>query len=126
MSATGRIEEAGFTLLEVLVVLAILGLIGGLAFPAVDRALAHQRFRMAAMQVDADLRETRARAIATGSPQPFVAPETDAAMAIILPGAGLIFHADGSASGAGPVLEGAGRRASFAIDQATGAIAGAR
>ena len=41
MWATGRVDrEAGFTLLETLVVLAVTALIAGLSWPAAERAIA--------------------------------------------------------------------------------------
>ncbi len=69
MLATGRAESAGssgFTLIEMLVVLAILGLVTGIAFPSVERALYRSAVQRAVTQVMGALAKTRAGAILKG------------------------------------------------------------
>lgn len=63
MSATG---EAGFTLLEMLVTLAITALIAGLGFPAMQRVVDHLTFARAVADTGASVRIARAMAIAGG------------------------------------------------------------
>ena len=64
-------ERAGFTLLELLVVLAILGLLFGLTWPSVHRLLSRTRVKEAAKQVRTELGEARLKAIESGMPQVF-------------------------------------------------------
>lgn len=59
---------AGFTLIEMLVTLAVAGLIAGLAFPRVQSGITVMEFRMGAGQVAEGLRSARADAIRTGEP----------------------------------------------------------
>jgi len=72
MSATGSRErhprEGGFTLIEMLVTLAVAGLIAGVAFPRVQSSMTAMEFRMGAGQVTEGLRAARAEAIRTGTP----------------------------------------------------------
>jgi general secretion pathway protein H len=58
----------GFTLIEMLVTLAIAGLIAGIAFPRVQNSMTAMEFRMGAGQVAEALRSARAEAIRTGEP----------------------------------------------------------
>ena len=65
MSATGDPipEDEGFTLLEMLVVVGILGLLTAVAFPAVRPTLAHIAAESARSDFAANLRSARAAAI---------------------------------------------------------------
>lgn len=106
MSATGRNDERGFTLVEALVVLAILGMIAAIGFPAIERAIGAQQRRLAAMEAEAALHAARAQAIRTARP--------------VRTAHGLIFYADGSSSGGIVTVGDNGTRLS--ITAATGTI----
>ena len=64
-------KRDGLTLLELLVVLAILGLLIGMSWPSVHRLLDRARVKEAAKHVRTELGEARLRAIESGTPQVF-------------------------------------------------------
>lgn len=70
-SGTPRHGLNGFTLIEMLVTLAVAGLIAGIAFPRVQNSMSAMEFRMGAGQVVEALRSARAEAIRTGEPVRF-------------------------------------------------------
>ncbi len=61
----------GFTLLEMLTVLALLAVMAAVAWPALRSSLRNSRLRDAATTVRVELAKTRLRAIETGTPQQF-------------------------------------------------------
>ncbi len=127
MSATGRTER-GFTLIEMLVVLAILALVSSLAFPAVERAFARERFRAAGADLELRLHTARATAIAQNAVARFDPGPLPQGLALTGPSDGIVFYPDGSASG-GQIALGAAssaggpRQFRLAVDGATGRIA---
>jgi general secretion pathway protein H len=141
MLATGKVElhpqPDGFTLFEMLVVLAVAGLVSGIMFPAVERSIDQQRFRMAAYAVETALREARARAIGQAQPTRFsVAPDqrryrtangswVDLPQSMVLTGSrnDIAFYDDGTATGGMFMLADAGRRKiQFSVDASTGLV----
>jgi prepilin-type N-terminal cleavage/methylation domain-containing protein len=68
-SATGRPRQAGFTLIEMLAVLAITAAIAALVFPSFERAMDAAALSRAASWLQGDLRWARGRALATGVAQ---------------------------------------------------------
>lgn len=66
MEPTKIVARRGYTLSEVLVVLALLVTVTALAQPAVRKALGDSRLRSAARQVRAELAKTRLRAMQSG------------------------------------------------------------
>ncbi len=102
----------GFTLVEVLVIVAILSLMAAIVFPSVERALRLQSFVESARRVELGLRSARAMAVGNGVPIQF---QTSAdrhgfnygdhrdrlpvSTTIELPDGGITFFADGSATG---------------------------
>lgn len=134
MSATGK--SAGFTLIETLVVLGILGLISGLAFPRLQAMTRGAEYRASVMAAAALLRETRAAALRTAQPRrlavagdgALVAGATTAAAPdtirfIVEPDTGIVFQPDGTSSGGRLIVQGIGRAARFAVSRTTGIAA---
>jgi len=64
-------RQGGFTLLEMVVVLVLAGTVFALAASLIGQRLPGQQLRIAAKEVAAQLRYTRAQAIATGKSQVF-------------------------------------------------------
>lgn len=65
-------QARGFSLLEMMLVIGIIALASLLAASAMTGGLDGQRLRSSSKQIAAQLRYTRAQAIATGAPQRFV------------------------------------------------------
>lgn len=135
MSATGR--SAGFTLIEMLVVLAIAGLIAGVGWPRLERSLARAEASRAATGVAAALRGARAAAIRRQAmvmvrvdPDGAVlradaAPPLAMPRGVALAASGPVaFYGDGSASGGELRVAAGSREWRYAIRPGTGAVAG--
>ncbi len=131
MSATGdHCRALGFTLIEMLVVLAIAGLIGGLVFPRLQSAIARSEAQATISGVGAALRSARASARLRGVPIDFVRTDSgygvgsaaiDVPISVRLTGASAIsFYPDGTASGGSVTVAGKGTDARFDIAPATG------
>gem|GEM_PF-547287 len=69
-------SSPGFTLLEMVCVLAIIGLIIGIALPALSRGLHRVSVEAAANRIAARLKETRSVAIETGRPSSMIFDKT--------------------------------------------------
>jgi len=152
MSATGRPAhpgQAGFTLLEALVTMAVLALISGLAFPTVAQGVAAVAFQQAVAGLSADLVMARAQAIRNGEPTELVVDDSGegygwtpgpqrgliGGLRLSPPGGRIRFYPDGSSSGGALGLSQAGsgqassglggRQARFTVDLG-GAVESAR
>jgi len=126
MSEAGKGSGApGFTLLEMLVVLAVTALIAGLAFPSLERMTARQRLEEATRTIELSMRQARAQAIERARPVRFavasdgrtavdgvVAPRAlPAAVRVTGANGGVTFFADGTSSGGDTrIASGAGVR----------------
>lgn len=69
--AAARARQRGMSLLEMLLVIALIGAIGVLTVAALNGGIAGMQLRSASKQVAAQLRYTRSQAIATGRTQKF-------------------------------------------------------
>lgn len=132
MSAAGN--DSGFTLLEALVVVAIVGMVSAIIAPNIGTSLDLLSLRQSASVLQADLRTARATALRTGS-RVIVAPlrngsgydwvggtrrfPGDVAMKMSGP---IAFLPDGSMIPADVSIASGNRRIPVSIDPITGAI----
>lgn len=130
-----RNPEAGFTLIEALVILAVLALAAGISFPAVGAALRYQAFLDGATRFEASLRGARAEALRRGIVVRFgissdqrsfgVGDATDRLPDRLrgAPRAGeVIFYPDGTASGGEVAVEDGVRTRRWRVRPTTGLI----
>lgn len=138
MSAAGR-SDSGFTLLEALVAIAVMGLIAAIVGPNMGASLDLLSLRQSAAVLQADLRVAHATALRTGSPVTVkVLPDrhgydwiggtrhfpTAVSVSMSAP---VSFLPDGSVVPATISIAAGGRRIPVTIDSTTGAVkAGAR
>ena len=138
MSATGN-SEAGYTLIETLVVMGLVALITAISFPVLERLMAQASFRESAAIVVAELRVAHAAALHASVPVTFnVAAEGDRfginnnlthalpdGVTIRMQGSSeTLFFPDGSSSGGVIMLTGAQREMRLRIDEVTGQLSG--
>jgi len=131
MSVAG---EHGFTLLEMLVTLAIMALVAGIGFPVLSGAIAARALSDGTGDAVAALTAARAQARAQGATVT-VALGTDgrtlgrvvlpAGVAVTWPGRGITFYGDGSADGGVVSLADARGRVRIMVAPATGRIVSA-
>lgn len=123
----------GFTLLEMLVVLALMGLASALAFPMLSNVLGALRYEQSVDAAFGLASSARAAAIRTGAPVTLALDAAagrlriggeaplDLAPAIVASGPGAItFMQDGSASGGSFQFRWRGRTTSLVVDQVSG------
>lgn len=134
MSAIGR---AGFTLLELLVVVGLMALVAGLAFPALFALSDAARFASATRLTELSLRQAHADAVRTGRAVRFAVDDGGRALFVShrplsplpapalaeAPADGILFFADGSASGGVVRLRDGARERRFRVSEDSGAIA---
>lgn len=130
MSATG---ERGATLIEAMVVLAIMSLGALVVFPSFERLRARNEAGQAVERLMADLRLTRGAALIGAGGRSLTADDDGTAYrfppdrhralpaGLALDGA-VTFYPDGSVEGRGLILAAGQRRIAIAVDPATGAI----
>lgn len=124
------------SLLEALVVLAIVGLIGAIGYPRLEQAYHPLQLREAAQGLVLDLQRVRAAALTSGRPaglrpvggghSGYLLP--DGTFRAMPPGGGLTalgeirFYPDGSSSGGGWVLVAGANSVAVNVESATGMI----
>ncbi|MFM9851989.1 MAG: Tfp pilus assembly protein FimT/FimU [Sphingomonadaceae bacterium] len=138
MSVIGKRHHNGFTLIEALVVVAIVGLISGIGYPSLRSAMRAQEFGAGQSSVTLALKETRAAAISGGraarlvvspggqsvSVDGHVRPPLAAALRLAsLQNRAIVFYADGTSNGGKLTLNGDNRRTDYVIYPTTGFIA---
>ncbi|MGD0189604.1 MAG: prepilin-type N-terminal cleavage/methylation domain-containing protein [Rhizomicrobium sp.] len=135
MSAAGN--EAGFTLLEMLVVLGLLSLISMIAIPDFERVIGLLELRETAATLQANLRVIRADALRSDQEVDFaldgdgkgyqwsevekrrVPDRVDLRMA---KGQAIVFYGDGTTSGGAVKVLSGGREILIIVDESTGAV----
>ena len=141
MSGTGSARPAlsaaaGFTLIEMLVVIAIMALVAGLGYPSIERSIAASRFRASAADMGSLLGRARYAALREGRTVRLqlrdgghgLVMDSGEAVDLVAPLVAtadpqtLVFFPDGSAVAAHVALAGPGVARSYAVEPHTGRI----
>lgn len=122
MSAAPSRAEAGFTLLEALVALAILALAWLLVAPALPESLFRSELERSARALATELREARARAVAEQREVVVPLARPGAEIRTVEPG-GVRFFPEGGATAASVTLARGGRSWRIEVDWLTGRVA---
>jgi general secretion pathway protein H len=118
---TRRNREAGFTFIEIIVVMTVLGFAYALAAPAISNWFDGPRMDSAVRDMIISLREARARAITSSSDVAF-SPTIDANSIQLSQSAPITFFIDGSSSGGRITLTSDDQTRAIQIDWLTGRI----
>ena len=127
--------DSGFTLLEMLVIVAILSLVTGIIFPSLDRAMRRQDFANSCARLELALRTARAVAIRSDVPVRFkvsadghgfsygaVSERLPDTTKLTGPDRDIAFFADGSAMGGTIAIADRGLMRRWSVRPSTGAI----
>jgi prepilin-type N-terminal cleavage/methylation domain-containing protein len=66
LNERGRQDESGFTIIELMVVIAVMAIVGSLAVPSMREAMSNQRLKSQAFDVNSALDRARSEAIRSG------------------------------------------------------------
>jgi type II secretory pathway pseudopilin PulG len=136
MSATGRpAAQAGTTLIEALVAVALIGLVAMVAFPRLQQSILGVAQRQSVAAVSAGLSETRGEALRADRPRVFAVSDdgrrygsAGRGFAALPPGVELsgarliVFYGDGSSRGGQMVVAGGSRATRLIVSAATGNV----
>jgi general secretion pathway protein H len=136
MSVTGRPRDAGTTLIEALVVVAITGLVAMVGFPRLQQGMQTLERRQVAAAVLEHLREARATALLNDQPVVFSVADngrlygwrgatarTSGSVYLRPTNGPIAFFADGTSSGGGVWVTSARRSYLIGVDAGNGAVA---
>ncbi len=136
MRPKSRRDDRGFTLIEALVVLAVVGLTAALSYPQLDRALAGFQARQARSELVASVLGARSLAVRIDRPVALTVDRSGSSLSIdsqpprALPGAARIdghprplwFYPDGSADGGRLILVTRSGTTTYLVSRALGVL----